>query len=264
MKRTAANQWAWVSETGRPEAEKTVKTFLREVAEAGYDAVEFFNAEHADRIAEYGLSVCGAYANGPFHDPWSELDAEARFMGTARQLAEQGGHYVAVNCDPKGAWADRERKTEDDLRRQGENLSRLARDLAPLGLRLVMHNHANRSDLHLDDLRSVTEFADPIVGVCLDTGWSLTSEDEPVARARALGPRLGALHLRNQRGDVPTEWLGEGDMDTAAFFAVLGEIGYSGWLTTELWHRADTHPRRSLLDDQRRTVVLMRELAADA
>ena len=263
MKGTAANQWAWVSETGRPEAEKTVGTFLREAAEAGYDAVEFFDQEHAALVGEYGLSVCGAYSSGAFHRPWEELDAEARFMPIARQVAEQGGGYLAVNCDPKGAWADRERKNEDDLRLQGENLSRLARKLAPLGLRLVMHNHANRPDLHLDDLRSVTEFSDPIVGVCLDTGWSLTSEDEPVARARALGPRLGGLHLRNQRGDVPTEWLGEGDMDTAAFFAALREIGYDGWLTTELWHRADTHPQRSLLEDQRRTVALMRELAAD-
>ena len=263
MKGTAANQWAWVSEAGRPQDEKTAEVFLREAAEAGYDAVEFFDAEHAVLVAEHGLSVCGAYAGGPFHGPWADLDAEARFMGIARRLAEQGGDYLAVNCDPKGAWSNRERKSEDDLRRQGENLSRLGREIAPLGLRLVMHNHANTSDLHLDDLRSVTEFSDPIVGVCLDTGWALTSEDDPVAQARALGPRLGSLHLRNQRGEVPAEWLGEGDMDTAAFFAALRDIGYDGWLTTELWHRADVHPQRSLLEDQRRTVALMRRLASE-
>jgi sugar phosphate isomerase/epimerase len=83
--------------------------------------------------------------------------------------------------------------------------------------------------------------------VCLDTGWALASGDDPVARARALGSRVRAVHLRNGRGALPTEWLGEGDIDLAAFVGVLRAGGYDGWLTTELWHRADVTRTRSLL-----------------
>jgi len=260
MKGLAANRFAWSSDVNRPDAEKTLENYVREAAEAGYDAVECI-ADGLDALAkEHGIAVCGGYVGGPLHLPWEELDAEEKLLGPARQLAELGGDYLNVNCDPKGSWGNRERKTDDELKRQGANLSRLAAEIGPLGLRLCLHNHANSNPLHLDDLRSVTEFADPAVGVCLDTGWALTSEDDPVARARVLGDRLTALHLRNQRGELPVEWLGEGDMDTAAFVNALKKIGYVGWLTVELWHRADVEVTQSLLEDQKRTAALLREL----
>ena len=258
MRGIAANRWAWSSEAGRPGSEKTLETFLKEAAEAGYDAVECLAEGLSEGAKAHGLKVCGAYVGGPLHQPWDNINAEEVFLKPARELAEMGGDYLNVNSDPKGTWQERQRKTEDELKRQGENLSRLAKEVEPLGLRILLHNHANTLDLHLDDLKSVTEYADPSVGVCLDTGWAITSQDDPVERARALGARLGGLHLRNQRGEVPTEWLGEGDMDVAAFLAVLKESGYAGWLTTELWHRKDMSVTRSMREDQRRTVELLR------
>jgi len=260
MKGIAANQWAWKSEANRPAEEKTLETFLSEAAQSGYDAVEYLDEGLGEAARRHGLSVCGAYASAPFHLSWDELNAELSLIGPARQVAELGGEYLSVNCDPKGRWNNRERKTKDELKRQGENMSRLAKEVEPLGVRILMHNHANHPDLHYDDLRSVTEYAAPSVGVCLDTGWALTSLDDPVGRARSLGDRLGGLHLRNQVGPVPTEWLGEGEMDVAAFIAVLKEIGYEHWLTTELWHRNDTAVTRSLLEDQEQTVELLRKL----
>jgi hypothetical protein len=102
-------------------------------------------------------------------------------IALAQALAEMGSDYLVVNCDMKGSWDNRERKTEDELRLQGENLTQLAEQIASLGLDLVVHNHAVSNDLHMDDLRSVTEFAGESVGVCLDTGWAQTSGDEPIS-----------------------------------------------------------------------------------
>jgi len=260
MKGIAANRWAWVSETGRDETEKTLDTFLREATKAGYEAVEAADAGLGRAAQTYGLEVCGTYASGPLHRPWAELDADSAFMAPARTVVELGGDYLVVNADPKGSWSQRERKSEDELKRQGENLSRLAHAVGEMGLRLLLHNHADSATLHLDDLRSVTEFSTPEVGVCLDTGWALVSEDDPVARVRSLGARLGGLHLRNHRGKVPTEWLGSGDMNVGAFVQALKDVGYSGWLTTELWHRADTAATISLVEAQQRTVSLLRRL----
>ena len=59
---------------------------------------------------------------------------------------------------------------------------------------------------------------------------------------------------------MPVEWLGEGDMDVAAFVGVLKENCYAGWLTVELWHRQDVEVTQSLAEDQRRTVDLLRKL----
>ncbi len=260
MKGIATNRWPWSSEAKRPQAEKTLDNFLREAAEAGCAAVECTGEGVAEGVRRYGLKVCGTYVGGPFHKTWAETDAEEKLLKPAREVAKLGGDYLAVNCDPKGSWSKRERKSEDDLRRQGENLSRLAREVAPLGLRVIMHNHANTNPLHLDDIKSVVEYADAAVGICLDTGWAITSADEPVARARALGKRLAGLHLRNQFGEVPAEWLGEGDMDLAAFVQALKDAGYAGWLTTELWHRQDVKTTRSLAEDQKRSVELLRKL----
>ncbi len=262
MKGIAAVRFTWSSEAGRPEAEKTLEVYLAEAAAAGYDAVECHAPGLAKLTRKNKLKVCGTYVGGMFHGRWAEVKAEDTVLAAAREVAELGGDYLAVNCDPKGDWRHRVPKSDEDLKHQGANLSRLAAEVAPLGLRVAMHNHANRNDLHLGDLRSVTEFADEAVGVCLDTGWSLTSGDEPVARARELGRRVTAVHLRNQVGERPTEWLGEGDIDMAAFLAVLKENGYDGWLTTELWHREDVPRTCSLLDNQKRTVKLLRELWA--
>jgi len=260
MKGTATGLYGWTSEPGRPPEKKTLEAMLGEVAEAGYDGVENWTEGIAEVAAGLGLQVIGGYVGAPMHLAWQDVDPEGQVMDTARGLAEIGAEYLNVNCNPKGAWNHRERKTEDELKLQGENLTRLAEEIAPLGLGLVMHNHANRNDLHLDDLRAVTDFAGPAVGVCLDTGWALTSEDEPVARIRALGPRLTALHLRNQFGERPTEWLGEGDTDMAECIAALKEIGYDGWLTTEIYYRADTSLTRSMVENQTRTVQLLNEL----
>ena len=49
-------------------------------------------------------------------------------------------------------------------------------------------------------------------------------------------------------------------MDLASFVRTLKEIGYAGWLTTELWHRQDMEITRSLLEDQKMSVQLLRKL----
>ncbi len=260
MKGIATQRYSWSSEPGRPAEEKTLDMFLSEAAEAGYDGVEAMDSDMAGGLQRFGLRLSGAYVGVAAHLAWDEMDASGEAMDTARTIAELGGDYIAVNCNPKGVWDDRERKTDDELKVQGENLTRLADQIAPLGIDVVMHNHADRNDLHVDDLRSVTEYADDSVGILFDTGWSLTSADEPVGRLRELGSRVRAVHLRNQFGEAPTEWMGEGEMDVADCLAALKEFGYDGWLTTEIYYRADTNLTQSLVQNQTRTVALLREL----
>ena len=255
----ATVQFTWSSEAGRPAEEKTLETYLAEAKQAGCDGVEALQDGLDEGLPKHGLKLAGSYVNGPLHLPWSEVDSEA-LLAKAKQAADLGGHYLAVNCDPKGSWNNRERKTADELKQQGENLGRLADAANELGLVLTMHNHANQFDLHRGDLDAVIEYAPANVGLCLDTGWALTSEDDPVANAKDYAARIKAVHLRNQRGSIPTEWLGEGDIDMAAVLAPIKAVGYAGWLTTELWHRDDVARTQSLMENQRRSVDLLHQL----
>jgi len=260
VKGIATMRFPWSSEAGRSDAEKTLEVFLREAAEAGYDAVEHLCDGIEQALHSAGLRLSGGYVAMAAHEPWDGLAVDEKVLPVAEKTAQLGGDHLTVNCDPKGSWGNRLRKSEDELQRQGENLTRLADIAGALGLQLNMHNHANRLDLHLDDLRSVTEFAGETVGICLDTGWTLTSDDDPLDLLRRLGSRVRGLHLRNQTGERPTEWLGEGDLDMAAFIRTLKGDGYDGWLTTELWHREDVPRTMPLLEDQRRSVDWLRAL----
>ncbi|MCC7491384.1 MAG: sugar phosphate isomerase/epimerase [Fimbriimonadaceae bacterium] len=260
MKGLSTGGYGWSSLPDREAAQRTLEVFLEEAAASGCDAVEHLAPGLGELLPRYRLRLSGCYASGPLHLPWAECGAERSILPAARECAELGGEDLVVNCDPKGSWANRQRKTADELRQQGENLTRLAELVAPLGLQVAMHKHAASAPLHLDDLDAVTAYAGPQVGVCLDTGWALTSEDDPVARIRALGPRLTALHLRNQYGAVPCEWHGEGDIDFTDLFAALREVDYRGWLTSEIYFPAATRRTLSLAANMARSNALLREL----
>ena len=238
---------------------------LRDVAAAGFDAIEIDpEGGAAAACTRFGLRVSGAYVGVPLHLPWPEWEPERSVLDLAQHLAAAGARDVVVNADPKGGWAARQSKSEDELRRQGDNLSRLAAAVSAAGLRLSMHNHADRRADCEGDLRSVVEYASPEVGLCVDTGWAMVAGCDPVAWVRQHRDRVRAVHLRNQRGTVPTEDLLDGDMDLGAMIAALRGVGYAGWMTFELWHPESTRPQRSMLEDAQRSVREVRRLLSEA
>lgn len=256
----SSNLYGWWERYRLDGREVELAEVLRDCAAAGLDAVEIDPTPEArEHLAQAGLCVSGAYVGVPLHQPWAELQAEAKILSVARRLAAAGGADLLVNADPKGGWGSPLPKTEDELKQQGENLRRLAASVAPLGVRVLFHNHAAARERTEADLRSVVEFSAPEVGLCIDTGWAHTSHCDPIAWVRTFPKRVFGFHLRNQRGSVPTEDLIEGDLDFSALLRALGEIGYDGWLALELWHRSDTHARRTMIEDVRRSIGYLRE-----
>ena len=69
---------------------------------------------------------------------------------------------------------------------------------------------------------------------CLDIGHTVLVGEEPCAMIRAMGNRIGALHVHdnNYRDDSHT-LTGHGKMDYPAICAALKEIGYNGVYTLE-------------------------------
>jgi hexulose-6-phosphate isomerase len=90
----------------------------------------------------------------------------------------------------------------------------------------------------LEVARYVDEFASPWVKAYLDVG-NMLFYGFPQDWVRTLGPRICRVHVKDfklDRAKGQFSWtnLGEGDVDWPAVRAALAEVGYEGWVTTEI------------------------------
>ena len=83
--------------------------------------------------------------------------------------------------------------------------------------------------------------ASPALGLNLDVGHAWVVGEEPAAVVREMGTtRLFHLHLEDIRDRVHYHRVpGEGEIDFAALFAALAEIGYDGAAAVELYTCVD-------------------------
>ena len=90
----------------------------------------------------------------------------------------------------------------------------------------------------LEMARYVDEFASPWVKAYLDVG-NMVFYGFPQDWIRTLGPRTVRVHLKDFKLDRPSGrfyWknLGEGDVDWPEVRKALADVGYEGWVTTEI------------------------------
>ena len=90
----------------------------------------------------------------------------------------------------------------------------------------------------LEMARYVDEFASPWVKAYLDVG-NMLFYGFPQDWIRTLGKRIVRVHVKDfklERGKGQFSWknLGEGDVDWPEVRKALGEVGYEGWITTEI------------------------------
>ena len=90
----------------------------------------------------------------------------------------------------------------------------------------------------LEMARYVDEFASPWVKAYLDVG-NMLFYGFPQDWVRTLGKRTHRVHIKDfklDRGAGKFEWknIGEGDVDWVEVRKALGEVGYDGWVTTEI------------------------------
>jgi hexulose-6-phosphate isomerase len=90
----------------------------------------------------------------------------------------------------------------------------------------------------LEMARYVDEFASPWVKAYLDVG-NMLFYGYPQDWVRTLGKRIQRVHIKDfklDRANGKFEWknIGEGDVDWLEVRKALSEIGYDGWVTTEI------------------------------
>jgi hexulose-6-phosphate isomerase len=90
----------------------------------------------------------------------------------------------------------------------------------------------------LEMARYVDEFASPWVKAYVDVG-NMLFYGFPQDWIRTLGKRIHRVHIKDfkvERGKGQFFWknIGEGDVDWVEVRKALGEVGYDGWVTTEI------------------------------
>jgi inosose dehydratase len=123
---------------------------------------------------------------------------------------------------------------------------------ADFGLDLVFHPHVGT---YVETARETEQFFDAIsntkVGLCLDTGHCWYGGGDPIAATNKYKHLLRYIHIKDINPDVlglarakaltfseaveagVFSQVGEGCIDFEAFFRVLVNNGYSGWLVVE-------------------------------
>jgi inosose dehydratase len=256
----STNMYGWVERWKKDGKTPDWGEIFYACALAGLDAVEIDPTEEKLRLArENGLSVSASYVGIPLHLPFETLEIERTVLPFAERLAATEATDLLINADPLN-WKNPDVKSEADFKMQGENLSRIAELVLPMGLKVCMHNHAADNHNALGDLRSVTKYADEQVGLCVDSGWAYVAECDPIEWVRTYPNRVFALHLRNQKGKVPTEDLLEGEIDMESLLdnEVLGD--YNGWIGLELWHPEATNPTRTMTEDVQRSIDYLKRI----
>lgn len=249
--------YGWMERYAREGQAWDWERIYSDCAEAGVDAVETDPLPEKVRVLErLGLRVSSSYIGIPLAEPLAAGMLDERVLPVARRLADAGGTTLVLNADvPDSPPAD-PAATPVNI---GRNLTRIAELVAPLGLEVAMHNHADEPVRAAAELDAVIRHADPSVGLCIDTGWAVVAGADPVAWARDHAARVRAFHLRTvDAAGVPAEDLTTGDPSIAGLLAAVPDFG--GWLILELWHPQPLQPQGSMIAANRRSVELLRRL----
>lgn len=103
------------------------------------------------------------------------------------------------------------------------------------GIDVAIHNHGP-GDKHyalIEQLTSVLKGRHPRIGSCADVGHFWRIGEDPVKAIEALGPRVLAVHLKDQQTVEEQAVVGEGKLDMPGILKALKAVGYRGPLSLE-------------------------------
>ena len=238
---------------------------MDEFVEAGYDATEWGPgmpedpAELKVALDARGLAMVGAFVGLGFRDADRHDEEMAKAMAIAARLHVTGGTLLIA----AEAGDDRRRGEAghvDEARgltdAQWQNLARglhdLADRLAPMGMRVVFHNHVGTYVETPAETARLLDETDPAkVGWCLDIGHLAYGGGNSLEMLGTYGDRVAHIHLKDVDGAILARakdegWsfgqalkafifpaLGEGISQVPEVVGQLVRRGYDGWFVLE-------------------------------
>jgi inosose dehydratase len=226
-------------------ARLTYRTFgdmeraIREIAEAGYAGIEFFDGNVLDYegrlpqlrslLDQSTLKLVAVYSGGNFIFPDVLPEELARIRRVVDAAAALGAEHLVVGGGAKRAAGVR----DDDYALLAAALDRISDVARERGLAAHFHPHLTTIAETPEQVRRV--FARTGIGFCPDTAHLAAAGGDPAALIREHKQRITYVHLKGwQRDPFAFTPLDTGDLDIGAVVRTLVEIGYGGWVTVEL------------------------------
>jgi len=238
------------------------ETGIKMAAQYGYHGIEPFQ----DDMPQYlkrppedfkalldaaGLALCTIGSGGQYLDPAKIQETIDSNAARARYIAHFGCRHLKVNLSRRvGA----ENLSRDNGKILAKNLNEVGKRTADAGIKFAFHPHAWTLVERQPELDMMMESTDPkFVYLVLDTGHATLGGIDPVKALRDYYSRIASIHLKDAeakystangwKGPAPSEEehnrvnlykrLGSGGVDFPAFFKVLRERQYDGWVTLD-------------------------------
>lgn len=253
--------YAWVQDRGKKGTNlwDDLDAVFGEVRAAGFNAVEGFlgdffgddaRAERTRQLAaKHQITLAGLYHGGKLYEEEAGKKAIASILEMAGRAKASPNPFIDVNPDPLPGGA---KKSDEQLAIQVRLLNELGKQLAEMGMQLVIHQHAPEIHHNAREHRYNVQHVDPaFVGFCIDPDWFKRGGCDPVELTKATGRKIKAVHLRNGKDGVWLETLGPGDVDYEAIAKYLREIKFTGWLSLELAVEPRTKVTRGIVENHR-------------
>ncbi len=222
---------------------------FRMAVDAGFAGIEMqtmADAAQAEEVrkasAQSGLRVHSVMNMDHWKFPLSSADPEVvntsvAGMETSLRNAKLWGAdtvlLVPAVVNPQTSYKDAWTRSQKVIR---ERLLPLAADLKVV---IAVEEVWNKFLLSpIEFARYVDEMASPWVKAYFDVG-NVVFYGYPQDWVRTLGPRIAKVHLKDFQLDRPSgkfAWknLGEGDIDWVEVRKAFADVGYDGWMTTEI------------------------------
>jgi sugar phosphate isomerase/epimerase len=192
--------------------EREWATICREIADAGYEAVEVWIAHCDPRFTDEKRARA-----------WRKIldDNGLAPIGLAGALTDSSARicqWMGIPATNGGYW--------------GTSLDEVRRIVTATGLRCNYENHPEKS---VEEIVGRIEGGGPGIGLCVDTGWLGTNGINAVSAVRTLGPLVQHVHVKDVRaaGSHETCPLGAGCVGIAGAIRALKEADYQGWYSWE-------------------------------
>jgi sugar phosphate isomerase/epimerase len=231
--------------TIRDETTRDFRGTLRQVAEMGYQAVEFAGyggtppKEMATLLTDLGLRAIGSHVGLSLLE--QDLEREIEYC------LEIGCPYITIPTLTL-QWRS---SNATGYRRLAAHLQKIAFVCKKRGISLVYHNHdfdfQQSEGQYLLDI--LLEETDPtLLQLELDTGWFATVGIDPVAYLRKYTDRTPFIHLKDITAESTFAEVGEGILDIATYCKAAIESG------TQFYIVENDTPRHPSLESVRRSL----------
>jgi inosose dehydratase len=238
------------------------ETGIRMTARYGYHGLEPFQEDVAKYLEQppselkklldgAGLALCTIGSGGQYFDAPALQRTIDSNTARARYIANFGCRHLKVNLSRR---VSAENLSAANARILATNLNEVGKRTADEGIKFAFHPHCWTLVERQPELNMIMDLTDPrLVYLVLDTGHATLGGIDPVKCLREYYTRIAAIHLKDTepkyntangwKGPAPSEEehnrvnlykrLGSGGVDFPAFFQILRERHYDGWVTLD-------------------------------